>query len=257
MNMRTLFFMSTLMLMIFAIIPASAFSTLSIGNKKLSAVGESATIDFYLDVVPEGLVGGKYLIHIENDSIANISDVKFPPWVLLKANSSNLSNDVWLKVFAQPSIVNGTTNVYLGSVKVTAKKIGNTPITIRLSDPTDIRNLNYWFEDANGNVMDIKVIPGMITVGGTNSDTGLTPVPSSETITLVSSVSTTVPSSGSTTYPPTVLTTVPPSGSTTFSPSGSTSVHPTTPEKSSLPLFVILIGGILGALCYLKRSKRD
>jgi hypothetical protein len=241
--------------MIFGIIPSSAVSTLSIGNKEFSTVGENATIDFYLDVVPDGLVGGIYLVHLEDDSIASISDVKFPPWVLLKANSSNLQNDVWLKVFAQPPILNGTTNVYLGSVTVTAHKKGSTPITIQLSDPTDIRNLKYWFEDMKGNIINIKVIPGMITVKGTNTDSVSTTAPSSGLITENPSVSRTLPLS------PTVISTrstiVPPAGSTPFSPSVPTTVLPSTPEKTGLSLPLILIGGILGAVCYFRRSKKN
>jgi len=210
-----------------------------------------------VDVVPDGLVGGIYLVHMEDDSIASISDVKFPPWVLLKANSSNLQNDVWLKVFAQPPILNGTTNVYLGSVTVTAHKKGSTPITIQLSDPTDIRNLKYWFEDVKGNIINIKVIPGMITVKGTNTASVSTTAPSSGSITATPSVSRTLPLSGS----PTVISTrpiiVPPSGSTPFLPSVPTTVLPSTPEKSGLSLPIILIGGILGAVCYFRRTKKN
>jgi hypothetical protein len=245
--------MSILMLMLFGIIPSSAISTLSMGNTEFSAVGESAMIDFYLDVVPDGLVGGNYLVHIENDSIASISEIKFPPWVLLKANSPNLRNDVWLKVLAQPPIMNGTTNVYLGSVKVTAHKIGSTAITIQLSDPTDIRNLKYWFEDVNGNVISIKVIPGMITVKENESTSDSTTALLTGSKTLPPSVSTTVPRSGSITVPSTVSS----SDSTTNPPAVSTTVPHSTPEKSSIPLLVIFIGGILGALLYFQRWRKD
>lgn len=256
MNIKTLVLMSILMIMLFGIIPSSAISNLTIGSKEFSAAGESATIDFYLDSVPDGLVGGKYLVHIDNDSIASISDVKFPPWALLKANSSNLQNDVWIKVFAQPSIVNGTKNVYLGSVVVTALKPGSTPITIQFSDPTDIHNLKYWFDDVNGNIITIKVIPGIITVKGTNSRSSSTTGNLSGSITPSPLSSTIVPSTSSTKVITTSSTIVPSTSSIKVSSTSSTSVIPSTQQKSSIPLPFILVGGVLGALLYSKRMKR-
>jgi hypothetical protein len=254
--MRTVVLLSFLMFMLFGIIPSSAISTLAIDNKEFSAAGESATIDFYLDSVPDGLVGGKYLVHIDNDSIASITDVKFPPWALLKANSSNLQNDVWIKVFAQPSIVNGTKNVYLGSVIITALKPGSTPITIQLSDPADIHSLKYWFENVNGNIITIKVIPGTITVKGTYSLSSSTTGNLSKSITSSPLSSTTVPSTSSTKVITTSSTIVPTTRSIKVSTTSSTTVIPSTQQKSSIPLPFILVGGVLGALLYSKRMKR-
>jgi hypothetical protein len=257
MNIKTLVLMSILLFLLFCIIPSSAISTLTIGNKEFSTVGENATIDFYLDVVPDGLVGGKYLVHIDNDSVASISDVKLPPWALLKANSSNLQNDVWLKVFAQPSVIKGTKNVYLGSVIVTAHEKGSTPITIQLSDSTDIHNLKYWFDDVNGNVINMKVVPGVITVQGTNSIPSSSTGSPSGTVITSSLNSTKVSSINSTTVPSSSLTNVPSTSSPKVPSTSSRTVIPSTQAKSSLSLPLILVGGILGALFYSKRTKRN
>ena len=166
---RTFVAISILLLMVLGIAPVSAVSNLTVGNKEFSSVGENATIDFYLDAVPDGLVGGKYLVHITDERVASITGVKFPPWALLKASSTNLRNDVWLKILAQPAISKGTSEVYLGSVVVTAKKTGSTPVTVQLSDPTDIPKLHYRFEDIGGKIISINVIPGVITVPATKS----------------------------------------------------------------------------------------
>jgi hypothetical protein len=257
MEMRTLLVMSILFLMIVGILPASGASNLMVGSKDFTAAGEIATIDLYLDTAPDGLVGGIYLIHLQDDSVARITDIKFPPWVLLNANSSNMNNDVWLKILAQPAIPKGSSNVYLGSVVVTAQKAGNTPITVQLSNPADVRNLKYWLEDVNGNVINVMVIPGMITVRGSGSEVSSTIASPSGSTTVPLPGITTVKTSGSITSSPSGLPPGLPANSTT--PSGALSMTslPSTPGKSPVSLPIIFMGGVLGALLYIRTMRKN
>jgi hypothetical protein len=256
MNMRTLFVMSILMLMIFGILPVSAASNLVVESKEFTTVGENATFDFYLDTVPDGLVGAIYLIHIDDDSVARITDVKFPPWVLLKANSPNLNNDVWIKLLAQPAIPKGSSNVYVGSVIVTSQKKGSTPITVQLSQPTDLHNLKYWFEDINGNVINVTVIPGKISVQGSGSSVSSTVVPTSGSTTVSPSVVKTLPPTSSG-IPPSVSPLISPEISRTSSVLSTVTALPSVPAKSPVSLPVIIIGGILGVLLYIRSTRKN
>ena len=119
-----------LALMLTAIATASA-QTISVGNLSIQ-VSESGTVGVVLDEVPtSGLSYANITVTIGNNSVAEITEIKFPSWATLNYNSTLPSSELWFKVGdLNDQVKAGDENVVLANLTVKGVSEGESTITV-------------------------------------------------------------------------------------------------------------------------------
>ncbi|MCM1987631.1 PQQ-binding-like beta-propeller repeat protein [Methanococcoides seepicolus] len=120
------------------------------GDATLAGVGDTETLNFYLDQIPSGLSGYNLTLGISDPSVVRITGVEFPDWSGILNTSSELpANSVCIEAIDLERNVNaGDTNVLLGSVTVESLALGEGNITVSISHLDD--------DDGNAFLVDIR-----------------------------------------------------------------------------------------------------
>jgi len=113
-------------------------NTLTLGNANLQNVGDTGWVDLSLDAAPpQGLAGYSVTFTIIDSSIADITDVRYPGWVVQGFSSrSPGTNNVNIRVADVGDAVNAQTPgpIYLGSVQVQGLAEGTTDISVTANE---------------------------------------------------------------------------------------------------------------------------
>jgi hypothetical protein len=84
-----------------------------------------------LDSVPKGLLGFNITISVLDPETTEITAVSFPDWGKWHMKSTIPSSSVWIKTIDLDNKVrSGGTNVLLGTITLTGKKVGTTNLNL-------------------------------------------------------------------------------------------------------------------------------
>ncbi|MCM1987638.1 PKD domain-containing protein [Methanococcoides seepicolus] len=126
------------------------------GDTTLAGIGDTETLNFYLDQAPSGLSGYNLTLSITDPSVARITGFAFPDWSsALNTNSELPANSVTIKTIDLEKGVNaGDTNVLLGTVTVESLATGEGNITVSITS----------LDDDNGNIISAGIREATMSV---------------------------------------------------------------------------------------------
>jgi uncharacterized repeat protein (TIGR01451 family) len=137
------------------IVSAAAASVVSIENGQVNTIGGTASLNLTLDSAPAGLSGYDITITLVDPSIAEISNVSFPGWAILKDNSTVPASSIHLTAVDLSEIVQpGATNIPLATIGFKGLKQGFTPVQIAVNA----------MDDDSGNMVSPGILPGTFSV---------------------------------------------------------------------------------------------
>ena len=138
----------------------SAAPTLSVGSAQVSGAGDTATVDLVLDRADTGLAGYNVTVSVADPSVGTITDIAFPAWSALHANTTMPSGSVTYTTLDLMNTVRaGNTAVPLGTVTIRGRSAGSTRVTVTINQMSADGGANIW----------PAVIPGTFTVGSGSS----------------------------------------------------------------------------------------
>jgi hypothetical protein len=109
--------------------PAYASEEVSIATKSVS-VGEEVELPITLNTVPKGLAGYEISLEVEDPSVAEIVDVRFPDWAKLSDSSIKANSAVLKAVDLEDKVKAEVSSIELAAVKIKAAKPGETTIKL-------------------------------------------------------------------------------------------------------------------------------
>jgi len=111
---------------------ASAANVVSLNPQTVELhPGSSKNVQIVLDSVPKGLSGFNITISVLDPKTAEITAFSFPDWGKWHMKSTIPSSSVWIKTIDLDNKVrSGDTNVLLGTITLTGKKVGTTNLNL-------------------------------------------------------------------------------------------------------------------------------
>ena len=142
-----------LLFLIALLVTSASGSVLSVGNGRVNATSELASMNITLDSAPDGLMDYNLSVTIDNPSIATIKNVEFPPWAITTETSLLPSSFCWLNATTGPG-TNITTETTLVTITLEGLSGGTTPVSLAV----------YSMRDDYSNEINPSIINGTFTV---------------------------------------------------------------------------------------------
>ena len=162
MKKEKLFLIIALVMVVAMAVPAVSAATLTIDSVTMNAVGDTADIDIYVDNAPQGIFGFEFNVSIADPSIAEITGVTSPAWSLNDVQIITPSDGYFKAVdFSGTKAPAGGNNIYLGTVKVTAKGLGTTSAALAG---------HIQLDDQQAGIFNPAIVNGVIQVGPVCAD---------------------------------------------------------------------------------------
>ncbi|HOB59224.1 MAG TPA: PKD domain-containing protein [Methanoregulaceae archaeon] len=142
-----------LLFLIALLVTSASGSVLSVGNGRVNATSELASMNITLDSAPDGLMDYNLSVTIDDPSIATIKNVEFPPWAITTETSLLPSSFCWLNATTGPG-TNITTETTLVTITLEGLSGGTTPVSLAV----------YSMRDDYSNEINPSIINGTFTV---------------------------------------------------------------------------------------------
>ena len=153
----------------------SAAWVVSIPDGTINDVGQTTTVQIYLDEAPQGLAGANISYSLTNSGIAEIMSITPPPWASPTANSALPADSVWIVTGDLSKLIQpGATNILLGTLTIRGDAPGTTDVTASFNR---IQN-ESGFSVPQGYATNPTVVPGTITVLSATGSIAVTSTPS-------------------------------------------------------------------------------
>ncbi|MDP3564848.1 MAG: PKD domain-containing protein, partial [Methanoregula sp.] len=164
------------MLLLSLLVTAVSAGVISLENRQVNAIGDTATINLVLDEAPTGLAGYSLTIAPQDSSVATITAVGFPAWATMKDNSALPASSVSMKAADLGEVIqSGAVSIPLGTITVQGLKEGSTAFTVTVTRMNDDADARMYPTIQSGTFT--------VTVPSTPTPTPTTPIPTT-TITI-------------------------------------------------------------------------
>jgi hypothetical protein len=130
-------FIALLLFSLLLLIAGVAAETIQVLNVQVNTIDAIMPVNIVLDASPAGIDGNDITVSLSNSSVATITNVSFPSWVILNKSTSLPSSSVQLRTIDLYENVNANAaDVPFGTINLRGNAVGSTDVVLTIKNIT-------------------------------------------------------------------------------------------------------------------------